>query len=335
MERASINSGSSYGRRRIVGGLAALLATPALSATAESGPYSIVVAGPAGSRSDRWADVLVPAAGRGLATKLQVLRQNVGGIDGVTGANQFEARVEPDGTTAMLIPGAAMLSWLTGEMRAHFDPARWVPLWAGLGGAALFSRMPLEPGRRLKVAAASPVGPELPALLALDILGIEVTLGAFDPADVSAILVGPSTAAVASVATKAGMQPVMTFGAMTTQGVIGRDPDYPHVPTAAELTRGRAPREVLDVLQSTAMAVQLDVGLVLPALTRASSVAVWRRACATFASDPGIQQEASRLGKRQASLDEVTACTSGIAANSSTLLVLRRWLATRYDWRPS
>ena len=66
-----------------------------------------MIAGPPGGRLDRWADMLVPALSRGLAGRVPLARRNVGGIDGVTGANQFEARGEPDGSTALLVPGAA------------------------------------------------------------------------------------------------------------------------------------------------------------------------------------------------------------------------------------
>ena len=311
-----------------------MLAMPARAAPSDSPAYGIVVAGPAGGRTDRWADLLVPAIGRGFASKLSMTRQNLGGIDGVTGANQFEARVEPDGTTGLLVPGSAMLSWLTGEMRARFDPARWVPLWVGLGGVVLFSSTPLVKGQPFRMAAASPAGPELPALLALDILGIDVTLGASDLSG-TAVLAGPFNAMTPALAMQAGLRPVLTFGALTEQGTIGRDPNYPDVPTAMELTIDRAPKDILAALRSAVMATQLDVGLVLPALTPAASVALWRRACAALPTDPAILEQAGRVGTRQPTPDQVAMCTTSIAGNSGTLLTLRRWLATRYDWRPA
>jgi len=321
-------------RRRFIGGLATLAATPAHALAAGTTTYGILVAGPIGSRTDRWADILVPAFGRGLASKGTLLRENTGGIDGVTGANQFDARVEPDGTTAMLVPGAAVLSWLVGERRARFEPARWVPLWAGLGGVMLFSRTLPKAGRPFTVVASSPAGPELGVLLALDILGIEVRLAGPDTYD-GAVLVGPSSTMTATLAAQAGLQPIMSFGALTAQGTIGRDPDHPGVPTVSELTRERAPKEILAALQSAIMTTQLDVGLVLPAMTSGASVAVWRRACAAMTTDPTMQRDAARMGVRQPPPDLVAACTSGIVGNSETLLTLRRWLATRYDWRPA
>lgn len=310
-----------------------MLAMPARAAPSDSRGYGLVVAGPAGGRTDRWADLLVPAIDRGFASKSLMLRQNLGGIDGVTGANQFEARVEPDGTTGLLVPGVAMLSWLTGEMRARFDPARWVPLWVGLGSVVLFSRTPLVLGQPFRLAAASPAGPELPALLALDILGIDVAL--VPPDTGGAVLTGPFSTMTPAFAIQAGLRPIMTFGALTEQGTIGRDPDYPTVPTALELTIDRAPKDLLAALRSAVMAAQLDVGLMLPAMTPAASVALWRRACAALPADPAIHEQADRLGTRQPLPAQAAMCTASIAGTANTLQTLRRWLATRYDWRPA
>jgi hypothetical protein len=168
----------------------------------------------------------------------------------------------------------------------------------------------------------------------LDILGIDVALA---PPDLSAgaVLVGPFTAITPALAMQAGLRPVMTFGVLTPQGSIGRDPDYPDVPTVSELTVDRAPKDILAALRAAATATQLDVGLVLPALTPAASVALWRRACALLPADPTIHEQAGRLGTRQPPPEQVASCTNSIAGNSDMLLSLRRWLATRYDWRPA
>ena len=45
----------------------------------------------------------------------------IGSADGVTGANQFEARGAPDGQTVLLVPGQAAVAWMVGDPRAQFD----------------------------------------------------------------------------------------------------------------------------------------------------------------------------------------------------------------------
>ena len=321
------------GRRAILAGLALSLAKPALSAPSEATAGTLLVAGPPGGRLDSWAGLFAPLLGRSMPARTPMELQNVGGIDGVTGANQFEALVVPDGGTALLVPGSAALSWLAGETRAQFDPAHWVPLWAATNAAVLVSRNALVPGSKLRVAAASPAGPELPALLALDLMGITAILSPAASAEASVIR-GPSFNEGLLAASFAGFQPVMTLGNPGT-GQAGRDPRLPTVPTALELILNRAPPDLLAALMAAQTAAQLDAGLVLPALTPAASVASWRRACLALQQDPEIRREAARLGTRLIPADAVATCTSGIAGNSSTVLALRRWLATRHDWRPA
>lgn len=310
------------------------MVSPALSAQSDTTPGTLLVAGPPGGRLDRWAELFAPLLGRSMPSRIPMELRNVGGIDGVTGANQFEARGAPDGSIALLVPGSAALSWLAGETRAQFDPARWVPLWAAANAAVLVSRNTLVPGSKLRVAAASPAGPELPVLLALDLLGITAILSPAASADASLIR-GPNFNTALLAAASAGFQPVMTLGGIGTDARGTRDARLPTVPTAFELIRGQASSDLLAALTAAETATQLEAGLVLPALTPAASVAAWRRACLTLQQDPVISREAARLGTRVIPADSVATCTSEIVGSAATLLALRQWLAARYDWRPA
>ncbi len=324
---------------RIAGAAAATSASaPTVQASFPGGP-GLVVAGPPQGRLDHWADLLIPAlahvfpsAFAGLAAQ-PVARSVVGGADGVTGANQFEARVPPDGDTALLLPGSAAMAWLVGDPRAQFDAARWVPAWAGLASAVLVSRVPLSPGRTLRLGGAHPAGLALPALLALDMLGIEVTPSADNLAD--AVFHCGQGARVAAAA-QHGMTPVMTLGTVDPAGVWLRDPAFPTVQTALEaVSRQSPPSAMLAALRATAAAAILDVALVLPQLSPANRVAIWRRACAEAAATPGLVSEAASLGVRAAPAPATATLTRAIAADVPTLLALRAWLDTRWGWRPA
>ncbi len=300
---------------------------------------ALVVAGPPQGRLDHWADLLIPALARafpsafaGLAAQ-PVARSAVGGADGVTGANQFEAHVPPDGDTALLLPGSAAMAWLVGDPRAQFDAARWVPAWAGLTSAVLVSRVPLSPGRTLRVGGAQPAGLALPALLALDMLGIEVTPSADNAADA---VFHSGQGAPAAAAAQRGMAPVMTLGTVDSAGAWLRDPAFPGVPTAMEAaSRQSPPAAMLAALHATAAAAILDVALVLPQLSPANRVALWRRACAEAAATPGLLSEAASLGVRAAPAPATATLTRAIAADVPTLLALRAWLDARWGWRPA
>lgn len=298
---------------------------------------ALLIAGPPRGRPDRWADLLLPALGRVLPSAAgpaarPLVRSAVGGADGVTGANQFEALVPPDGGTALLLPGSAALAWLTGDPRAQFDAARWVPAWAGLASAVLVSRVPLSSGRTLRLGGARVAGPSLPVLLALDMLGIEVTPSSDQAAD-AMFLSGQG--ARAAVALQRGMAPVLTLGAIDPAGNWLRDPAFPTVPTATEaVSRYAPPTALLAALRAASAAAMLDAALVLPQLSPADSVALWRRACAEASATTPFVAEAAALGVRTATAPAVATLTATIAADTPTLLALRSWLDTRRDGPP-
>ena len=321
-------------RRHVITGIGGALVCPTAVPAAEPAAATLLVAGPPRGRLDGWSSVLGPAIGRGLPSHMPLDCRNIGGIDGITGANQFEARVEPDGQTALLVPGAAALSWLTGEMRARFDFSHWVPLWAGMGSAVLVSRTGLVPGAHLRVAANSPAGPELPALLALDLFGIAAAPSPAETAD-AVLLRGADVTSALPAAVAAGMRPVMTFGMLGPDGSLGRDPMFPVIPTAFELVQNHPPADMLAALRATACAVQLEATIVLPALTPAASVSLWRYAFNALQQDASVQDEAFRMGARCIYPDAVSAYTGKVASSRAAMLALREWLATRYEWRPS
>ena len=334
--RSALQS-AMLGRRIVLAGTASLYAVRGAKAQpggAHRDPSSLLVAGPSGSLVDHWADILAVALGRQLPGRGPLARKNVGGLDGVTGANRFEASGEPDGSTAMLVPGAAALSWLVGETRARFDPAHWVPLLAGTSRAVLVSRVALQPGRHIRIASLGPVGPELPAFLALSLIGIEASPSPNASAD-AMMVQGAGVAAALSAAGNAGMAPVMVMGGMGADVELTRDPMFPTVPTALELVGGRAQMAMLGALRASILAIQLDAGLVLPQLTPAASVALWRSACAPLLQDPDVLAQAARLETQLVSATKAAACTNAIAGDPAPLLALRHWLATRYDWRPT
>ena len=65
---------------------------------------TILVAGPDGGRLGRWGDTVAAALDETLPPGTRVRVTCTGGIDGVTGANQFEARIPPDGGTCCWRP---------------------------------------------------------------------------------------------------------------------------------------------------------------------------------------------------------------------------------------
>ena len=336
--------------RRLVVGSAVALATAAAAASA-SFPEgaTLLVAGPQGGPVDTWTDWLAPSLGRALPPGTALRKDVVGGVDGVTGANQFEARAVPDGGTALLLPGSAAMAWLVGDPRARFDVGQWIPALAGVTPGLLMSRVPVARapgGNPLRIAASGPAGPELPALLALDLLGVPwvpvfglaeaAATDALSSHQVDAVcLHGRRVADVAQQLGVAGVVPAFSFGSVDEAGRRQRDPAFPATPDASELLASRPDSPLRKAWRATAAASELEVALVLPHLTPAALVALWRRACAQAIDSAPVQEQASAVGVRPLGAPAATASTSAVLADAASQLELRNWLANRLNYRPT
>jgi len=325
-------AGLAVGRRTALLGLAGACAAAAPASAMEA---TLLVAGPGGGRLDGWASLVAPRLARALPGAGRVARRALGGVDGVTAANSFDALVTPDGATALLVPGAAPLAWLAGDQRAQFDPSRWVPVWASLAPAVLLTRAPLTPGRMLRMPALGAAGPVLPMLLALNLLGIEATLlppaAALSPGEVDAVfLSGSGTVQAAASLRAAGLQPALALGTPEGAG-WGRDPAFPGVPTAVHQVGARgAPPALATALRATAAAVQLDAALVLPELSGVELVSAWQHASSRIAADPDVLTAAAAQGVRPGDAAASAALMGAIAAGGSAISTLQRWLMARY-----
>ena len=326
---------------------AATLRSPARAAAAA--PFAaatLLVGGPGGGGVDAWADWLAPALGPALFPGVSLRKDVVGGVDGVTAANQFEAWAVPDGSTAALLPGAAALAWLSGDPRARFDAARWLPAMAATTPCLVASRLTLSQlaAAPLRLAATTPAGKEWPAMLALDVLGVawQPVWGLPDPAaalasqQVDAIyLAGRHVPQAAATLAAAGAAPLFSFGALDDAGTPQRAADFPDVPAATELFANRTVNEhLLAGWHAAASAAALNMALVLPQLTPAAMVAQWRRACAQASGSALVQAQAAADGLRPIPAPAAGVCTAAVLADTAALLELRRWLALRLDYRP-
>ena len=350
-EGSSLKNNIGLSRRLFGGGLATLALSSAASAAAGSTAFpdgaTLLVAGPNGGGIDSWAEWIGPTLRHALAPGVVLHKDLVGGFDGVTGANQFEARTVPDGTTALLIPGSAAMAWLIGDPRARFDAATWIPVLAGVTSSVLASRVPLSKinsGAKIRVAALGPAGAQLPAMLVLDLLGAnwEPVYGlnaaaahaALTNGNVDAIYIhGHRVTEAAALTAAAGAPPIFGFGVFDEQGRMQRDPAFPDLPTGDELLAALPPEASLrTACRASAAAAQLDMALVLPQQTPAAMVALWRRACSQAAGAAPVMAQAASLQVRPLPVPAATASTAAVTADATALLDLRHWMATRLDY---
>jgi hypothetical protein len=332
-------------------GLLAAAPSPSVATPFTENPR-LFVAGPADGLLNHWANALMPALEQALPPDTAIRRVEIGSADGVTAANQFEARGAPDGQTVLLAPGQAPLAWLVGDPRAQFDVAHWVPVIAGACPAVVVGRPTvLAPDGRARVAAAAPVSLDLAALLGLHLLrgNMEPVFGllepgaarsAFEQGAVDALLVhGHRVPEQVAALTAAGAQALFTLGLFDDRGHLVRDPAFPAVPHFSELlviATGNKPRSLLyEAWCAAAAAVQLDFGLVLPQLTPAAMVALWRRAGADAVAAFDVQATAATASVRPLAGLIATSNTAALAARAPALLELRHWLTSRFNWRPA
>jgi hypothetical protein len=337
-------------RRQVLGALA-LAPLGGAATAAESGePFpdrvTLIVAGPAGGSLDQVARTLASGLQQHLPAGTRLSREAVGGVDGVTGANQFATQTGMDGGSAMLLPGAATLAWLAGDSRVHFDPSRWLPILARSSPAVVLGRSgaaPIKPGQAIRVASGGPISPALAAMLAVDLLGADVVpvYGLGEPAAAAAAL---QTGAVDVALVRGMMQlagliarypavrPQFSFGMRDAAGELHRDAEVPEVPTLVEYSTalGRpvpsGPR--FEAWCCAASAARLQYALVLPSLTPSSEVALWREAGAQ-ALTPDLATSTDMFYASAASL-----LLRSLSPGGAALLDLREWLADRLGWQP-
>jgi hypothetical protein len=136
----------------------------------------------------------------------------------------------------------------------------------------------------------------------------------------------------------AGAAPIFALGCRADTGALERVAEFPDVPTLPELyqqRRGTTPAgPIFDAWCAAAAASQLEFGLVLPQLTPAAMVALWRRAGTDAANALDVQSSALSLDVHLLGGPAATANTAPVAANEAALLALRQWLASRFNWRP-
>lgn len=340
-------------RRYFLGGYAASVAW-ALPALGDSNAASLqlLVAGPSGEQTDRWATAWALSLSSGFPGAPNILTEPVGGLDGVTGGNRLEALVVPDGKTAALLPGAALVAWLTGDTRVHFDPTRWAPVLGGSQSGVLVVRLAgkqanlksLQGFGGLRFAADNPESNDLAALIALERMGVQNTpvfglrgteakTKAFAVGDVDAVfLCGEGVPEDVAPLSANGGVPVFTIGKISN-GVLGADPLFSGVPEAGAFAP--ASPWLQAAYQAAAAAARLDYFMVLPRLSSPAAVADWRQAAAAAAiGDAALQSAASASGVGLLASADAIAELSALNISLADQAGLQSFLAQRFGWHP-
>lgn len=343
------------GRRPILGLIAGLpwLAGGAVArAAAQAFPdgINLLAAGPEGGHLADWARRLAPLLRAALPEGAEPRVSLAGAADGVTGANRFHATAQPDGATALIVPGAATLAWLAGDKRAHYDPSAWLGLLAATGPAVVVSRVGpegLARGMKPRVGFGVPHGPDMAGVLGLELMGLDpvavpipatndgadAMLSAFARQRIDMMLLhGRALADRLALAVQSGGVPLCSLGMADAAAGTLRDPALAELPHVAELAGalglGWPTGPLAAGWEALAASARLGFALVLPALIPAALAVLWRQAAETVAADPTLRAAVTASGLR------LEAGSRAMAVDPEALLALRGWMAARVGWKP-
>jgi hypothetical protein len=336
--------------------LPAVLPPAARAQTAEAAfpaGVTLLSSGPAYGYIAGWAKLLGPHLLDGLPPDVGSNFAAMGGPDGVTVCNAFGARLDPDGSTIMFAPGAALLAWLEGDSRVKYDPGRWIATVVGATPAVLVGRAALSASasRPLRLAASNPIGPELAAFLALDLLGLPVqpVYGLADPTSLVdglsrnaidfAFLSGPKLRGTLAQAEAVGARALFSTGAQGCDGPTLRDPQLPAVPsfleTASRLTLTVPNDARFAAYEAAAAAAAICFAAVLPELVRPSTLAEWRRGAELINDSLSVAAVAVPQGVRLVTGVCAVSFLTQASRSAAALDSLRQTMLNRYGWRPS
>ena len=323
--------------------------------------FSLLAAGPDGDLISRWADACALALAPSFPGSPTLQTQPAGGLDGVTGANRFDALVADDGSTAAIFPGATLIAWLTGDSRVHFDPTHWVPVMAATNSGVLVVRSGpdgLSPGTQptpqniaiggsLKLAVDQPQSNDLAALLALTRIGVPTSpifgLRSTD-AKTKAFLAGEADAVflcgegvpedIAPLAANGGV-PVFSLGRMGDDGRLTNDPLFPTLPEAMSFGAVSANAPFAAAYAAAAAAARLDFLVTLPHLTDPNAVALWQQAASAAITTSALDSAADASSVNLRGAPGTAAELNGLALSPSDQMALQNFLQTRFGWRAS
>lgn len=219
-----------------------------------------------GGGTDTWARFMAPYLSKTVEGTPTFVPENRPGGESITGTNQFVTSGGTNGAEVLVTSGTTYFQFLLGRKEVKFDFTKMKPLVLnGTGGVIYASKAAginsvqdlKNPPKPLKYGGISATGLDLSALLAFDLLGLDVdaTFG-FEGRGPARLAVErgevnidyQTTSAynteVVPMVEKKQAVPLMSFGVIDEKGQVVRDPNLPNLPTVEEVYQqlnGKAP----------------------------------------------------------------------------------------------
>ena len=241
----------------------------------------------------------------------------------------------------------------SGDPRAQFDVGHWVPVMAGASSGIVVGRPTvLAPNGRARVAAAGPGSLDLAALLGIHLLGarMEPVFGLAEPAAAQSAF---AQGAVDAVLLRGHRRDRAVRGARRRRRAAAVRPGRASMPAARSCAIRPFPTCRISPncsrrAPATRRAARCTMHGVPPRrpcswssawCCRSSRRPRWWRCGGAPAPMrwplPGVQATAATVNVRPLAGPTATASTAVIAVGAPALAELRRWLASRFNWRPA
>lgn len=274
-----------------------------------------------GGGTDVWARFMAPNLSNFIDGNPTVVIKNQPGGGSITGTNLFYKRADDDGSDIIGTSASTLFPYMLGDKRVRFNLDEWAPILASPTGGVVYVQPDLgisDSGdvaklmdQQLKFASQGPTQLELPILIALDLMGVDVkpVFGmksrgagrlAFERGEAT-IDFQTSSAYMSSVQTLVDdgkAIPMFSVGVMNKEGNIVRDPAFPDIPTfeeAYETVHGKQPSGMqYDVYRKfLAAGFAFQKVIFVPSDAPSEVIAEYNKAVREMVADPKFQEEAA------------------------------------------
>ena len=137
-----------------------------------------------GGGTDVWARFFAPWLSEHIPGQPTIMIDNVPGGGSINGSNLFAMRAKRDGSDWLGASASTQYPVMLGDRRVRYDYADWTPILATPTGGVVYAQASLGEDTEsalaalleqpVKLAVQNHTGLELPVLIALDMLGVEV-----------------------------------------------------------------------------------------------------------------------------------------------------------------
>ncbi len=241
------------------------------AATTADGDYAgetveLIIPLAEGGGTDTWARFIGTELTRSMPGQPGFSPVNEAGGEGISGTNRFASSAEPDGTEILVGTATTVVPWVLGRSEVTYDFNQLTPILVNGTGGVIYARADagvtgpadlVDRDTPLRFGGISATGLDLTTLVAFDLLDadIEAIFGFEGRGPVNLALqrgeididyqttsaYGP---AVEKIAEDGTAVPLMAFGQIDESGQVVRDPNFPDMPTVAEVyeqLNGEAP----------------------------------------------------------------------------------------------